>query len=183
VRMAVSANLQGLSGLIHLGLQAAERGTDVAGASPCARPGGRPPVWEDVMPPPLVTARSKPVGLGLAFRRGLQAPGRLGGRRGSPPPLVGDAVVTCSHGFSPGRRCPTLLQRCRPGRWVETFAPPWRVPWRTCGPNGHRPSRSRRRRAPEALVPSGDLALTESVDDWPLATIILDALGGTPVYQ
>jgi len=82
-----------------------------------------------------MTARSKLVG------SGPYPPVRLAGPSGISvvgeavrPPLVGDAVVTCSHGLSPGRRCPTLLQRCRPGRWVEMFALPRRVPRRTCGP-------------------------------------------------
>jgi len=74
VRMAVLVNSQGLSGLIHLGLQAAERGADVAGASPCARPGGRPPVWEDVTPSPFMTARLKPTGSGSCLAARLAGP-------------------------------------------------------------------------------------------------------------
>lgn len=130
VGMAVSVNSQGLIGLIWLGLQAAERGTGAVGARPCPRLRRRPDVWEDVTPPPLMTARSKLVG------SGPYPPVRLAGPSGISvvgeavrPPLVGDAVVTCSHGLSPGRRCPTLLQRCRPGRWVGMFAlPPARSP-------------------------------------------------------
>jgi hypothetical protein len=110
-----------------------------------------------------------------------------GFRLRSNPPAAPSVAVPIQ--FEPPRGPPphTSQRPLSGNRPLAAFAPRWLPTGDHCpGPEllaAIPPSESNG--APEARVipPGTHSAPKESVDDWPLATIIHDALGGTPVYR